>query len=748
MEQITQAVTETTTPKHLKLWIGIGAGVAVLLIALIFVGESTIFKGQLRTTTKTLNLTAPDTQTVSKATSTAPAPDAKTQPPSYPTKTDITKSTALNDIVNPSPAVYSINTQADTTVIPTEASKTPTGGTSGIITRTQCEEVDNATWLLNKCVLKCGDGTTQYGLACLTKTQIDTICKASNKVISFKVDGTYSCVDAQTPATENIAILDYDSDPLSYSKDRSTTAARVRLDRAKIACEDEYFIWTNNQCDKSRCADGFVPSAGTCVLERSDQITCMRDHFIWENNTCNKSGCETGYNMFSYGTCKTLTAITSSCASQGKTVAKDENGVYSCRLTLATYSHINTVKCNLADFGPWPTGTCVSSAPCWYVTGCMTEATLNKILNTDKEKCEVNLHKIWDAATFKCSTDCQDHFTLTAGVCLQDRPVGNITDCGIGYTPSLDGTKCVVKVFTKDSECASVYPTMPWVWKGRCVSKIAYCALSGETGTAKCPTSQTPKFTDAECIARSAKTPFAWKDSCVSTEVYCRYINNADANVCKDFVEVVYDNMDPPAGDDPVVGATPPVGGAPAVDSAALAALRDRAAALEYTISSLNRELENAYAAGNTTKISELLALLTSTRQQQSQVVVNINTATQTATAQSPAVSGSGSAGTTPATVTATKAKPTAKKTTLPKTPAGASGTQTATDVAAAIDYANQDFEEVTVPTTKPVASNVASTSRTRGAYIQGNTGPELLLYPIFVMAANGLYYVSRKRRK
>ena len=174
---------------------------------------------------------------------------------------------------------------------------------------------------------------------------------------------------------------------------------------------------------------------------------------------------------------------------------------------------------------------------------------------------------------------------------------------------------------------------------------------------------------------------------------YCRYTNNANTSICPktptdDFVNKATAKLllRPGNRSGRGAGSTPPTD-----NSAALAALRDRNAALDYTISSLNRELESAYSAGNSTRIVELLASIANARQEQSSIIININTpAPAPASAQSNLVSGAavgGGVGGSPAAVASTvtkKAQP--KKALLPKSPA----TQTSSDVAAAIDFENQ----------------------------------------------------------
>lgn len=41
-----------------------------------------------------------------------------------------------------------------------------------------------------------------------------------------------------------------------------------------------------------------------------------------------------------------------------------------------------------------------------------------------------------------------------------------------------------------------------------------------------------------------------------------------------------------------------------------------------------------------------------------------------------------------------------------------------------------------------------AQAAKLHGAYIQGKTGPEILLYPLLMLAANGMYYYMRKRKR
>ena len=59
--------------------------------------------------------------------------------------------------------------------------------------------------------------------------------------------------------------------------------------------------------------------------------------------------------------------------------------------------------------------------------------------------------------------------------------------------------------------------------------------------------------------------------------------------------------------------------------------------------------------------------------------------------------------------------------------------------------------EETTPEEASPVAVAVAvfeETEQLHGAYIQGDTGPEILLYPLVLIGANGLIALRRRLRK
>lgn len=60
---------------------------------------------------------------------------------------------------------------------------------------------------------------------------------------------------------------------------------------------------------------------------------------------------------------------------------------------------------------------------------------------------------------------------------------------------------------------------------------------------------------------------------------------------------------------------------------------------------------------------------------------------------------------------------------------------------------APQSGRSLTSPTAFSVTSQTAALQQ-RGSFIQGQTGPGFLLYPIVISAANGLYYIARKRKR
>lgn len=655
MEQITQAVTETPNPKHLKLWIGIGASVAVVLIALIFVSESTLFKGA----TPSKGIVSDSQPIATQDLATSQFRDTST---ASPITADISKQVPQSSgQITGSPSTTNTLTEgsgyrATSTTSSSDAVVIADAGLPG----------DLAT---GKGIVDSSDLSSSYQLTIQKR-----VCAGS-----FKVWDNVANVCTQTC--------------LNGYKPQEAMALGAPITCVPNTTIEPVLVATIATCSISRYTDLSCPGLKPCryfsTLNCEDNTTFAQtislyknscetaQHYVWENDACNITKCADGYNLKQSAT----PGAQSTCVLNSTTTIINANPLPLCRL---------------ADFGGLPTGTCLAAAPCSYVGVCYTETALNSKLLADKNKCENQLHKKWDSTNLKCSINCQDNYTKnTLGECSPNRPISGITDCGIGFTPSPDGTMCVVKVFTRDSECASAYPTKPYVWKGECIGKNDYCRYTNNANTSICP-----------------KTP-------------------AD-----DFVEQG-NGETPPTGGTGVAGAgsTPP-----ADNSAALAALRDRNAALEYTISSLNRELESAYSAGNSTRIAELLASIANARQEQSDIIININTpAPATTSAQSNLVSsatvGGGVGGSSPAantsSSTTTKAQP--KKALLPKSPA----TQTSSDVAAAIDFANRDFPET-----------ASTPNKTRGSYIQGNTGPGILLYPIFMAAANGLYYVSRKRRK
>lgn len=96
-----------------------------------------------------------------------------------------------------------------------------------------------------------------------------------------------------------------------------------------------------------------------------------------------------------------------------------------------------------------------------------------------------------------------------------------------------------------------------------------------------------------------------------------------------------------------------------------------------------------------------------------------------------------------------------------PETAAGAAGVSSATDAAADVstvsgaaaagagEAASSAAASASVSTKLPIAAAPrASSGALHGAYIQGRTGPGLLLYSVLLGAANAMWFIQRKRKK
>ncbi len=108
------------------------------------------------------------------------------------------------------------------------------------------------------------------------------------------------------------------------------------------------------------------------------------------------------------------------------------------------------------------------------------------------------------------------------------------------------------------------------------------------------------------------------------------------------------------------------------------------------------------------------------------------------------------STGSENATVTAPATKPIAVKV-KPKTGNSSASTNAQANAAGASNAeasANSTDAATAAASASGAAASASIAKKVHGAFIQGETGPGLLLYPAFIAGANGLFYLARKRKR